>query len=152
MTATAHAIVGTLLAVRFTDPVAALPLALGSHYLTDIVPHWDSGTNRKRKSEKGFIIEAIIDGIVAIIGSFLIYYYVFGLTNFFYLYLVVGFSVLPDIVTMFTRFIFKKKNPLWNWNNRLQSKLNQKLQLPWGILTQILVIGVVYILLFRIFI
>jgi hypothetical protein len=152
MTATAHAIVGTLLAARFTDPVAALPLALGSHYLTDMVPHWDSGTNRKQKSEKGFIIEAIIDGIVAIIVSFLIYYYVFGLTNFFYLYLVVGFSVLPDVVTMFTRFIFKKKNPLWNWNNRLQSKLNQKLQLPWGILTQIVVIGAIYILLFRIFI
>ena len=152
MTATAHAIVGTLLAVRFTDPVAALPLALGSHYLTDLVPHWDSGTNRKQKSEKRFITEAIIDGIVGIIVSFLIYYYIFGLTNFFYLYLVVGFSVLPDIVTMFTRFIFKIKNPLWNWNNRFQSKLNQKLQLPWGILTQILVIGVVYIFLFRIFI
>lgn len=152
MTATAHAVVGTFIAVRFVDPFVSLPLALGSHYLTDLVPHWDSGTNRRQKSEKRFLTEAIVDGIVAIFVSFLIYYYIFGLTNFLYLYLVVGFSVLPDVLTIFTRFIFKKKNPLWNWNNRLQSKLNQKLQLPWGIFTQIVVIGVVYVFLFRIFI
>lgn len=152
MTATAHAIVGTLIAVRFTDPLVSLPLALGTHYLFDLVPHWDSGTNRKEKSEKKFLTEAIIDGSIAVLVSFLIYHYVFGLNDYFYLYLVVLFSLLPDIVTMTTRFILKIKNPLWNWNNRLQSKINQRLNLPWGILTQLIVIGAVYVFLFSIFI
>ncbi len=152
MTATSHAIIGTFIAVRFIDPVVAVSLAVVSHYLLDIVPHWDSGTNRRQKSEKRFLTEAIIDASISLVVSFLIYYYIFGLTNYFYLYLVVGFSLLPDIVTMLTRFVFKKKSPLWNWNNRLQSKLNQKLALPWGILTQIIVIGAVYVFFFRIFI
>lgn len=152
MTATAHAIVGTLIAVRFTDPLAALPIALATHYLTDLVPHWDSGTNRKKKTEKRFITEALIDAGIAAVVSFMVYYFLFGLTDFLYLYLVVGFALLPDIVSMLTRFVFKIKNPLWDWNNRLQSKLNQKLQLPWGILTQILVIGVFYAFLFNVFI
>ena len=152
MTATAHAIVGTLIAVRFTDPLVSAPLALGTHYLFDLVPHWDSGTNRKQKSEKRFLTEAIIDGSISVLVSFLIYHYIFGLSDYFYLYFVVLFALLPDIVTMLTRFVLKIKNPLWNWNNRLQTKLNKKLQLPWGILTQIIVIGVVYAFLFNIFI
>lgn len=152
MTATAHAIVGTLIAVRFSDPLVSLPAALGTHYLFDLVPHWDSGTNRKEKTEKRFLIEAIVDGSIAAVVSFLVYHYIFGLTDYFYLYLVVLFSLLPDIVTMLTRFVLKIKSPLWNWNNRLQSKINQKLQLPWGILTQIVVIGVVYVFLFSIFV
>ncbi len=152
MTATAHAIVGTLIAVRFVDPLVSLPLALGTHYLTDLIPHWDSGTNRKQKTEKRFIVEALVDASIAFVVSFLLYHFIFGLTDYFYLYLVVGFALLPDIVTMLTRFVFKIKNPLWNWNNRLQTKLNQKLQLPWGILTQIVVIGVFYAFLFNIFV
>lgn len=152
MTATSHALLGTLLAVRFTDPVASLPLALGLHYAADFVPHWDSGTNRREKSEKRFLAEAIIDATIAVIVAGVSYYYIFGLDNFYYLYLVVGVSLFPDILTVMTRFVLKKKSPLWDWHNRLQSKINQRLQLPWGILTQIVTIGAVYILLFRIFI
>jgi len=152
MTATAHAIVGTMIAARFVDPVISLPLALGSHYLFDLVPHWDSGTHLRQKSNRRFIYEAFIDGGIAFIVSGFVFYYLFQRTDFFYLYLVVGFSVLPDILTVITRFMFKIKNPLWDWNNRLQSKLNRRLGLPWGILTQIIVVGVVYILLFTIFI
>ena len=152
MTATAHAIVGTLLAARFVDPLVSLPLALGTHYLTDLVPHWDSGTNRRKKSEKRFIVEALVDAFIAVGVSTIIYYYFFNLTDFIYLYLVVGFALLPDIVTISTRFVFKIKSPLWNWNNRFQTYLNKRLELPWGILTQVAVIGVVYFLLFRVLI
>jgi len=152
MTATSHALLGTLVAVRFTDPVVSVPLALGLHYVADFVPHWDSGTNRREKSEKRFLIEAIIDGLISIVVAGLAYYYIFGLNSFYYLYLIVGISLLPDILTVMTRFVMKKKSVLWDWHNRLQSRINQRMQLPWGLLTQIITIGVVYIFLFRIFI
>jgi len=152
MTATAHAVVGTLIAARFSDPLVSVPLSFVSHYLTDIIPHWDSSTNRVKKSEKRHLIEAMIDGGVGLVISGFVYFYIFGLTDYFYLYLVVGFSLLPDILTVFTRFIIKKKNVLWDWNNNLQKKLNRKMQLPWGILTQVIAVGVIYIFLFSIFI
>lgn len=152
MTATAHALLGTLIAVRFIDPYAAVPIAIGSHYLTDIVPHWDSGTNLRKKSEKRFVVEGIVDATIAFFVSGFTYYIIFGLTDFIYLYMIVFCALLPDIVTMITRFVLHIKSPLWNWNNRLQSVLNQRLQLPWGILTQVIVIGVAYIFFFRVFV
>lgn len=152
MTATSHAVIGTFIAARFIDPFASVPIAFVSHYLTDMVPHWDSSTNRVKKSERRHLIEASADGLASAAVSGVIYYYIFGLTNFDYLYLVVFFALLPDLITVFTRFILKKKSFLWDWNNKLQKRLNNKMQLPWGILTQIAVVGLIYIFLFRIFI
>jgi len=152
MTATVHAVVGTFIAARFVDPYAAVPIAFASHYTLDMVPHWDSATNRVNKSDKKLLLEALIDTLIAVTVSFVLYGYLFDLENYSYLILIVGVSLLPDVVTFLTRFVFKKKNILWNWNNRLQIKLNRRLQLPWGILTQIIAVGVVYLVLFRVFI
>lgn len=152
MTATAHAVVGTFFAARIADPVIALPLSFISHYALDTIPHWDTATNRKSKSEKRLLIESTIDGVIAIVLSLGIYTFVFNLDNYLYLGLIVGASVFPDILTVLTRFIVKKHNVLWNWNNRLQIRLNRRMQLPWGILTQVAAVGIVYVLLFSVFV
>jgi len=152
MTATAHALVGTMIAARFSDPSISLPLAPVLHYALDLVPHWDSGTHLREKSNTRFVKEAIVDAGIAFVVSGLVYFYLFQRSDFIYLYLVVGFSLLPDIVTVVTRFILKKKNKVWDWNNRLQSMLNRRLELPWGLFTQIIVLGVLYILLFTVFV
>jgi membrane-bound metal-dependent hydrolase YbcI (DUF457 family) len=47
MTATGHAIIGVAIAATIPNPFIAVPIAIGSHILADIFPHWDTGTNRK---------------------------------------------------------------------------------------------------------
>lgn len=39
MTATAHAIIGTVIAAKVGNPVLAVPIALASHIIADAIPH-----------------------------------------------------------------------------------------------------------------
>lgn len=41
MIETAHVIVGAAIAAKVANPALALPLALGSHFVLDKVPHWN---------------------------------------------------------------------------------------------------------------
>lgn len=36
-----HAATGAFVAIAIKNPAIALPVALASHFLTDIIPHWD---------------------------------------------------------------------------------------------------------------
>ena len=61
MTATAHALIGASLAVKITNPYIGLPLAIASHFVADMIPHWDAGTNHKKKSLMRLRAEAALD-------------------------------------------------------------------------------------------
>lgn len=50
MMATSHALVGTAIAAAVPNPILAGVLILTSHYLMDLIPHWDFGTNWKNRS------------------------------------------------------------------------------------------------------
>ena len=71
MTATGHALVGTIIAARFQNPVVAIGLSFISHFACDILPHWDSGTNFKKKSHQRLVTETIIDVLISILLSFI---------------------------------------------------------------------------------
>jgi len=43
MTLTAHALVGAALAASFSNPAIGIPLAVISHPILDMIPHWDFG-------------------------------------------------------------------------------------------------------------
>lgn len=49
MTATAHALVGAVIAAKVGNPFLAYPVALGSHFFMDLIPHWDAGTSWEKK-------------------------------------------------------------------------------------------------------
>lgn len=52
MTATGHAVIGTVIAATISNPFVAIPLAFVSHLAADSFPHWDSGTHEKEKTKK----------------------------------------------------------------------------------------------------
>lgn len=81
MTATGHAVIGTLIAARFGNPFIAIPLALVSHLAADAFPHWDAGTNAKKKTKLRLKIEATIDVLAGFILSYGIIYFFFPTTN-----------------------------------------------------------------------
>jgi len=59
MTATAHALIGASLAVKIINPIFGIPLAILSHFIADLVPHWDAGTNHKQKSLARPLVDAL---------------------------------------------------------------------------------------------
>lgn len=150
MTATGHALVGALLAGRIGDPALAIPLSFLSHFAGDILPHWDAGTNRRRKTREQVVSEAMIDVVVGFILSILLFTAVTRNGNYVLLYACIFASQAPDWLSAPFVF-FRFKTQPFKFVSDIQEKLHTKLDKPWGIVTQVAFIIVLYILLYVIF-
>src|SRR3990167_11027957 len=73
MTATAHALIGASLAAKIVNPVLGIPIAILSHFIADLVPHWDAGTNHKNKTLTRLKLEATLDVLLGFALVFLIF-------------------------------------------------------------------------------
>jgi len=142
MTATAHALIGASIAARFTNPIIGIPLALVSHFLADLVPHWDVGTNHRQKSVFRSRVEATLDVLLGFALAFLLFGKVVQPT---YLFVMIITAQLPDwLGTPF--WLFDLKFPPFSWAYYVGHKIQSRMQLPWGLVTQIVTVGVIIIL------
>jgi hypothetical protein len=149
MTATGHALIGTVIAAKIGNPALAIPIALGSHFLADALPHWDTGTNREKKSKTRFVVESTIDLLLGFILSWVLIVLLFPSTNLLYAFIIIIVSQLPDWLTAPYLFL-DWKFPPFTWIYEFQKKFDTEKQLPWGFINQVVVI-VGLILLTKIF-
>jgi hypothetical protein len=149
MTATGHALIGTVIAAKIGNPALAIPIALGSHFLADALPHWDTGTNREKKSKTRFVVESTIDLLLGFILSWVLIVLLFPSTNLLYAFIIIIVSQLPDWLTAPYLFL-DWKFPPFTWIYELQKKFDTEKQLPWGFINQVVVV-VGLILLAKIF-
>lgn len=137
MTATAHALIGASIAAKITNPVLGIPLVIISHFLADLVPHWDAGTNHKSKSLMRLRVEAAVDVLLGFGLSFLIFR---NLVDPVYLFVMIIAAQLPDWLEA-PSSMFGLKIPPFSWLDWLGHKIQSRLELPWGLVTQIVVVG-----------
>ncbi len=136
MTATTHAIVGGAIAAFSPNLAVSLPLALGSHFLMDLVPHWDAGTNFENRPK---IVSAVMAAIDVIAGFVLVYLIFGGVVSPLNLWLTVLFAQLPDWIEapyLFFNLNFAPSRIV----ERIQHKIHSRLDLPWGLVTQLFLI------------
>lgn len=152
MTATGHALIATLIIAKIPNPYISLPLVFASHFACDLLPHWDAGTNAKKKSRQQFVNEAVIDVVVSIVSAFLLYHWVLGQSNYLLLYVGVFIAQLPDwMMAPYAILGWRGQSVGWSkWMYQLQSRMNSKLDKPWGIVTQIVTVVGLYFVLFKI--
>lgn len=144
MTITAHALVGGAIAASIPNPVLGITIATLSHPLLDMIPHWDEGWGWRLKSKPRFIAEASIDLALGV----LLTYFIFGpfINNLWYLLAMIFASISWDVAEAPYLFLGWKFPP-FSWVYKVQSKIQGKVRLPWGILTQVAtVIAVVFLL------
>lgn len=139
MTATAHALIGASLAATIANPYLGIPSALLSHFLADIVPHWDAGTNHKTKSRFRLVIEAAADVILGFVLVFILFRNLVDPT---YLYAMVVVSQLPDWLEAPSSMLGIKIVP-FTTVHAIQHRLQSRMQLPWGLVTQVIVVGII---------
>lgn len=139
MTATGHALIGTVIAAKIGNPALAAPIALASHFVADAVPHWDTATDREKKSRTKFFLETFIDVILGFILSWFLIQWFFPATNFGYACLIIVISELPDWITAPYLFLNWKFAP-FTWIYKLQKKINIELDLPWGLINQVVAV------------
>ncbi|MEK7186628.1 MAG: hypothetical protein AAB675_04705 [Patescibacteria group bacterium] len=140
MTATGHAIIGTVIAVKVGNPALAIPLALVSHLAADAFPHWDEGTNSKLKTKNRLFGEAFFDVIFGFTISYLLVFFLFPQINILYVFLVVVFAQLPDWITAPYYFFGIQEFKIFH---TLQKKFDNRLDAPWGIINQVAILGLI---------
>ncbi|OGH11068.1 MAG: hypothetical protein A3B38_02685 [Candidatus Levybacteria bacterium RIFCSPLOWO2_01_FULL_36_13] len=143
MTATGHAIIGTVIAAKIGNPALAIPLAVASHVVADSIPHWDTATNRKEKSWNKLIFHTLIDISAGFLISFLLIYFLFPDTNYFYAVVMIfaaqSFDWLTAPYYFFKIQLFK---PFYN----LQKSFEHEIELPWGFMNQAIIVTAIVIL------
>lgn len=149
MTATGHALIGTIIAAKVGNPALAIPIAIGSHFLADSLPHWDTGTNRKLKSRKAFFTETMLDVLLGFVLSWLLIVWIFPSTSLIYAFLIIIMAQLPDWLTAPYLFFNLNFFPFKNIYH-FQKIFDNKLDRPWGVINQVAVI-ITLIVLGRVF-
>ena len=134
MTATAHALVGAVIAAKVGNPALAIPIALASHVVMDAIPHWDTGTHSKEKNKNKVLIDSAIDATVGFALSFLLIYFLFPQTSYLYAFFIIIVAQLFDWL-MAPYYFFGAK--AFKTFYKFQKLYDHKLDKPWGIITQV---------------
>lgn len=148
MTATGHAIIGTVIAAKVGDPTLAIPIAFLSHIAADSLPHWDVGTNGHHKKKKKLAREFVEAGIDVFIGFVLSYFLIlllFPQTNIQYAFILILISQSLDWI-MAPYYFFNIKIPPFQWAYKFQKLVDNRQDKPWGIINQIAIVGLVVLL------
>lgn len=144
MTATAHALIGASIAVKIANPYLAIPIAIITHFIADLIPHWDAGTNHRKKSALRLKLEAVLDVLLGFALVFLLFRE-YVLTDPIYMFVMVIAAQLPDWISA-PAGMFKLQIPPFSWMYTISHNLQSRMQLPWGLVTQIVTVGLVIVL------
>ena len=135
MTATGHALIGTVIAAKIGNPALAVPIALGSHFVADAFPHWDTGYHRKKNGLKKFFAETSLDVMLGFVLSYALLELFFPGTNLIYAFAIILVAQSPDWLT--APYLFFDMNfPPFSWMYNIQKIFDNKLNQPWGIINQ----------------
>jgi hypothetical protein len=141
---TPHVLVGAAIAMNIPNPVIAIPLALGSHFVLELVPHWNPHLNTEVKkfgkvSKNSFYI-VLADATIALISGLYIASTVLPDTaHFFTIIAACFFSVLPDVVEAPYFFLGIKNRTILKWI-KIQKSLQEDTTVLPGLTTQLITI------------
>ena len=109
-----------------------------------MIPHWDFGRGWRNKSKIIFLSEAVLDTLVGLFVTFLI----FGsFVDIWYLLACIIASLLFDIAQL-PYWFFNWHFPPFSWAYKVQSKMQGRAKtVLGGIMTQVATVGVVIFLL-----
>ena len=145
MLETPHVVVGAAIALKVANPALALPLALGSHFILDKIPHWNphtyTETQKYGKPTKSSTIIATADSLLALGSGIFIASTVLPRLDTFFLIIIACFlSVLPDVSKAPYYYLKNRSNLLVKWVALERSMQVETKNVYYGMTTQIAVI------------
>lgn len=139
MTFIAHAVIGATIAYKINNPYLAGSLSVISHFLCDMIPHWDLGTFWRNRPKIITGILAIIETVIAVLGTYIVFNKLVPSASL--LMISIFFSLVPDWLEA-PYFMFKKAPKFFYYVYKFQSYVHMRLKAPAGIFTQIAVVGI----------
>lgn len=159
MTATAHALVSGAIVAAIPNPAISLPLAFISHFIMDLIPHWDFGTNWRSRSKVFTGLIAIAD---TIIGFTVTYLFFSGKVATPLLLTAAAVGNLPDWLEAPYYIFFANQNKkeilssssFWEKLTfgiyKIENMFHTKAQFPFGLITQVVTVAFFLLLLTRV--
>ncbi len=144
MLETPHVAVGAAIAMKVVSPALAIPLALGSHFILDRIPHWNPHLNTETKkygkpTKKSTVI-VIIDVCTSLALGFFIASKALPSTSHATTILVASFvSILPDVIEGPYFFLGIRNKFIKRWIV-FQKSLQADTSIIPGLLTQVIII------------
>lgn len=144
-----HTLVGALIATKIPNPIISLPLAFASHFLVDRIPHWNPSLYSEykkfgRPTVKSTVV-IVLDVILSLAAGLAIALQALpDISKFLVIIFACFLAVLPDVIEG-PFFYFGCKWPILMKLVNFQVKIQGKAKLPWGLITQLVVIGIVLV-------
>lgn len=145
MLETPHVIVGAAIAIKLGNPALAIPLAFGSHFILEKVPHWNPHINTEKRTygkitQKSKNIIMADTGLALISGFYIASRTLPNTAQFWTVIIASFFSVLPDVIEGPYYFFNFKNNFIDKWIKFQKSLQNDTNVIP-GLITQIITIA-----------
>ncbi len=159
MTATAHALVSGAIVAAIPNPVISLSLAFVSHFIMDLIPHWDFGTNWRSRSKAFTGMIAIADTIIGFTVTYLLFS---GKVATPLLLTAAAVGNLPDWLEApyYIFFAHQSKKEILSsssfWEKltfriyKIENMFHTKAQFPFGLITQVVTVAFFLLLLTRV--
>lgn len=144
MLSTPHVVLGAAIAVKIPNPVISIPLAFASHFLLEVVPHWNPHLNSEIKKygklTKNTVILIAIDAFVSLLlGFYIARTQSLDTYHFWTIIAACLAAVLPDLVEA-PYFFMGVKNKFLNMWIKLQKVIQVDANFFWGIFNQSVVL------------
>lgn len=148
MLETPHVLVGAAIATKIPNPLISLPLAFASHFVLDMVPHWNPHLNTELKkyghvTKKSTVIVAIDVTVSLVLGSFIALSFSGDSTQMLTIFLGGFAGVLPDVVEG-PYFFLKWKNQLVHKWLMFQKSIQVDTTVVPGLITQLATIIAIF--------
>ena len=137
-----HTITGAIIGHKIGNPYLISAIALASHFILDMIPHWNYDVPGKFSTWK---LLPILPDIIPSIIVYLVFLFSFP-DQWLYISLGVCFAILPDFTTL-TRYIPLLKK-IFRPINKFHKKIQSEIEIPLlGLSTQIVYISFLIIIL-----
>jgi len=142
MLETPHVALGAAIALKIPNPLISIPLALGSHFLLEMVPHWNPHLNTETKKygrpTKQSTIIATIDASIALsMGSYIAFTQSSDFIQTITILACCFASVIPDLLEAPYFFLGFRQRFFKKWI-AIQKSIQADTSLVPGLATQIL--------------
>lgn len=153
MLTTPHAIVGAAIATQIPSPLVSLPLAFASHFILDMLPHWNPHLNTeiKKYGRVTTISKLTIYADTAIaLASAILIARTFGETQTSQMIIMAGslMGILPDVLE-FPYFFLGMRDKFSKTILRIQKSIQTDVSFIPGVLSQVAVIASAILWIFR---
>ena len=138
MLTTPHAVTGAMIGTLLPNPILVVPVAMGSHFVLDSIPHWQETLAPYIPTKKTYI-RLPIDIVLAVILVWLMAHW--QPSNGGTIWLGAISANVPDfdsIVALMPKLKRGLVKKYWDWHCKIQRETSSM----WGVLTQLVVIAI----------